>query len=156
MISLTHASMDSDNHPISLCLLCSQSPPKAYNVLRTFHSPSESISPMDIRFCFVVPAQLPNPLRVLSKTQPWGWSYGLWAIGYRLGYAACRYPCLSPLTFHLIAHSLPKAVFWRRYQRQMYERYEVARVKTDSPFGRTSYVRPKGERFEERFGEHLK
>ena len=74
--ALTHASMDSDNHPITLCLLCSQSPPKAYNVLRTFHSPSEFISPMDIRFCFVVLAQLPNPLRVLSKTQPWLNDYG--------------------------------------------------------------------------------
>jgi hypothetical protein len=76
LISHTHASMDSDNHPLTLCLLSSQSPPKAYNVLRTFHSLSESISPMDIRFCFVVPAQLPNPLRVLSKTQPWLNDYG--------------------------------------------------------------------------------
>ena len=32
-IALTHANMDSDNHPITLCLLCSQKPPKAYNVL---------------------------------------------------------------------------------------------------------------------------
>ena len=80
--------------------------------------------------------------------------YWLWAIGYRMGYAACRYPCLSPLTFRLIAHSLPKAVFWRGCQRQMHERYEVTRVKTDSPFGRTSYVRPKGEKFDERFEEH--
>ncbi|MBQ5388617.1 MAG: hypothetical protein IIU55_06045 [Paludibacteraceae bacterium] len=68
---------------------------------------------MDIRFCFVVPAQLPNPLRVLSKTQPLEAEVmGDWllVIGYWLESAACRYPCLSPLTFHLIAHSLPKAV----------------------------------------------
>ena len=80
--------MDSDNHPITLCLLCSQSPPKDYNVLRTFHSPSESISPMGFGFCSVVQAQLSNPLRVLSKTQPrlklWGVGYWVWAIGYGL------------------------------------------------------------------------
>ena len=79
-------------------------------------------------FCFVVLAQLPNPLRVLSKTQPWGWSYGqlamgywLWDIGYgilamgywlwvmgywwlAIGYGRhCRYPCLYTLhpTFYL-------------------------------------------------------
>ena len=82
--------------------------------------------------------------------------YWLWAIGYRLGYAACRYPCLSPLTFRLIAHSLPKAVFWRRCRRQMQKRYDVARVKTDGLFGRISYVRPKGDKYGEKFGEHLK
>ena len=114
--------MDSDNHPITLCLLSSQKPPKAYNVLRTFHSPSESISPMGFRFCCVVPAQLSNPLRVLSKTQPrlddeytcsrlnrptdHYFGYGLWAIGYGLEYAVCRYPCLSPLTFRLIVSCL--------------------------------------------------
>ena len=74
LISLTHASMDSDNHTTTLCLLCSQEPPKSYHVLRTLRCPSESIRPMDVRFCFVVLAQLPNPLRVLSKTQPLaGW-----------------------------------------------------------------------------------
>ena len=52
------------------------------NALRTIYRPSESISPKDFRFCFVVKAQLPNPLRVLSKTQPRGWSYGLLVIGY--------------------------------------------------------------------------
>ena len=70
LISLTHASMDSDNHTTTLCLLCSQEPPKSYHVLRTLRCPSESIRLMDVRFCFVVLAQLPNPLRVLSKTQP--------------------------------------------------------------------------------------
>ena len=35
---------------------------------------------MDIRFCFVVPAQLSNPLRVLSKTQP-GWIMNIPAVG---------------------------------------------------------------------------
>ncbi len=68
-------------------------------------------------------AQLPNPLRVLSKTQL-GWimnipavgligsppiildmGYWLLAIGYGLEYAVCRYPCLSPLTSRLIASS---------------------------------------------------
>lgn len=102
--------MDSDNYPITLCLLCSQEPPKAYNVLRTFQSPSESISPMGFRFCCVVLAQLPNPLRVLSKTQT-GLKLSVigdwvWAIGYGLEYAVCRYPCLSPLTFRLIVSCL--------------------------------------------------
>ncbi len=103
-ITLTHASMDLDYHPITLCLLCSQKPPKAYNVLRTFHSPSESISPVGSGFCFVVQAQLPNPLCVLSKTQPrlddeytcgrldrlTAYYSGYWslAIGYGLGCAA--------------------------------------------------------------------
>ena len=83
--------MDSDNYPITLCLLSSQEPPKAYNVLRTFQSPSESISPMDIRFCFVVLAQLPNPLRVLSRTQPLAevMSNWLWAIGDWLWVGMC-------------------------------------------------------------------
>ena len=114
--------MDEDNHPITLCLLSSQSPPKFYNVLRTFQSPSECISPTGVRFCSVVlsKAQLPNPLRVLSKTQPrlddeytcgrlngltdHYFGYGLWAIGYGLEYAVYRYPCLSPhrlITFNL-------------------------------------------------------
>ena len=114
--------MDSDNHPITLCLLCSQSPPKALNdlislraisfVLRTLLRPSESISPTGFGFCCVVRAQLPNPLRILSKTQPrlddeytcgrlnrltdHYFGYGLLVIGYGLEYAACRYPCLSP------------------------------------------------------------
>ena len=76
---------------------------------------------MDIRFCFVVPAQLSNPLRVLSKTQPEAEVMGDWrlAIGYwrlvignwqldigdwllKIGGKAA-YPCLSPLTFLLIA-----------------------------------------------------
>ena len=51
---------------------------------------------------------------------------------------------------------LPKAVFWRRCQRQMQERYKVARVKTDSQFGRTSYLRPKGDKSSEMFKEHSK
>ena len=34
-----------------------------------------------------------------------------------------------------LAHSLPEAVFWRRCYRQMQERYEVARVKTEEEFG---------------------
>ena len=85
------------------------------NALRTIYRPSESISPKDFRFCFVVPAQRSNPLRVLSKTQP-GWimnipavgligsppiilaiGHCLWVIGYGLEYAACRYPCLYAL-----------------------------------------------------------
>ena len=35
---------------------------------------------MDIRFCFVVLAQLPNPLRVLSKTQPEADAMGNWLL----------------------------------------------------------------------------
>ena len=126
LLSLTHASMDSDNHPITLCLPCSQKPPKAYNVLRTFQCPSECISPAGVGFCCVVlsKAQLPNPLRVLSKTQPslddeytcgrlnrltdhyFGYGllvigYWLLAIGYWLEYAVYRYPCLSPLNSRL-------------------------------------------------------
>ena len=54
LISLTHASMDSDYHTTTLCLLCSQEPPKSYHVLRTFHSPSEYISPTGFGFCFDV------------------------------------------------------------------------------------------------------
>ena len=38
----------------------------------------------------------------------------------------------------------------------MQERYEVARVKTDGQFGRTSYVRPKGDKSREMFKEHSK
>lgn len=113
--------MDSDNHPITLCLLCSQKPPKAYDVLRTFHSPSESISPAGSGFCFVVQAQLPNPLCVLSKTQPrlddeytcarlnrlttHYFGYWLLAIGWSMRRAAIHAPRLitsSPLTSNLI------------------------------------------------------
>ena len=36
----------------------------------------------------------------------------------------------------------------------MHERYKVTRVKTDGQFGRTSYVRPKGDKFDEGFEEH--
>ena len=56
------------------------------NALRTIYRPSESISPKDFRFCFVVLAQLPNPLRVLSKTQPEAeaMGYWIWDIGYGL------------------------------------------------------------------------
>ena len=38
----------------------------------------------------------------------------------------------------------------------MHERYEAARVKTDSQFGRTSYLRPKGDKSSEMFKEHSK
>ena len=55
------------------------SPRETKLVLRTLLRPSDSIRPMDVRFCSVVRAQLSNPLRVLSKTQP-GWMK-LWAIG---------------------------------------------------------------------------
>ena len=55
-----------------------------------------------------------------------------------------------------LAHSLPEAVFWRSCHRRMQERYKVARVKTDGQFGRTSYLRPKGDKSSEMFGEHLK
>ena len=41
-------------------------------------------------------------------------------------------------------------------RRQMQERYEVARVKTDGQFGRTSYLRPKEDKSIEKFEEHLK
>ena len=129
------------------------------NALRTIYRPSESISPMGFGFCFVVPAQLSNPLRVLSKTQPPGWSYGQLAMGYRIlaigdwqlaigdWLERCAaYPCLSPLTSRLIASSSAKAVFWRRCHRQMQERYKYRESKpTPSTVG---------ERFEERFGEH--
>ena len=90
------------------------SPREIKLVLRTLLRPSDSIRPMDVRFCFVVQAQLSNPLRVLSKTQP-GWIMNIPAVGligsppiilamnywplvmgYGLEYAACRYPCLSP------------------------------------------------------------
>ena len=159
--------MDSDNHPITLCLLSSQSPPTFYNVLRTFHRPSECISPTGFGFCYVVlsKAQLPNPLRVLSKTQPrlddeytcgrlnrltdHYFGYGLLVIGYGQEHVAL--PLFMPLTFRLIASCLIassplisnlspclQAVFWRRCHRQMQERYEVARVKTNGQFGRTS------------------
>ena len=68
-------------------------------------------------------------------------------------------PATTPLTFRLIA-SLRIVC-----QRQCFdadaigrcsERYEVARVKTDGQFDRTSYVRPKGDKFGEWFEEHLK
>ena len=44
---------------------------------------------------------------------------------------------------------LPEAVFWRSCQRQLQERYEVARVKTDTLDRREIY-------HSERFGEHSK
>ena len=114
--------MDSDNYPITLCLLSSQEPPKAYNVLRTFHSPSETISPVGIGFCCVVLHN--SPIRYASwakhnqrlddeytcgrlhRPSDHYFGYGLWAIGYGLEYAVCRYPCLSPLTFRLIVSCL--------------------------------------------------
>ena len=117
--------MDSDNYPITLCLLSSQEPPKAYNVLRTFHSPSEYISPAGVRFCFVVPAQLYQSATRLEQNTAKGWmmnipavgligpptiilamNYWPLVIGYGLEYAVCRYPCLSPLTFRLIVSCL--------------------------------------------------
>ena len=75
----------------------------------------------DLGFAALCKAQLSNPLRILSKTQPrlddeytcgrlnrltaHYFGYWLLAIGYGLEYAACRYPCLSPLTFRLITSS---------------------------------------------------
>ena len=103
------------------------SPREIKLVLRTLLRPSDSIRPTDFRFCFVVPAQLPNPLRVLSKTQP-GWimnipavgligsppiilaiGHWLWVIGYGLGGAAS--PLFMPLAsnlspYRLIVHHL--------------------------------------------------
>ena len=140
--ALTHASMDSDNHPITLCLLCSQSPPKAYNVLRTFHSPSESISPMDVRFCFVVLGTTPQSATRLEQNIAFSWSYGLWVMGYSvlaigyerfvigngwLGWSVRLYHKLSPcaLRRNLInlwpagppykgrSHSSPKSIAFR-------------------------------------------
>ena len=166
LLSLTHASMDSDNHPITFCLLSSQSPPKDYNVLRTFHSPSESISPMGFRFCFVVLAQLSNPLRVLSKTQPrlddeytcgrlnrlTAHYFGYWslAMGYRLWAGVCGVPLSVPFASNLsphrlIAHhlyalfSLPTkgSVLTQMPQADAWA-IRVSRVKTDGLFGRTS------------------
>ena len=117
-----------------------------------------------------MPAQLPNPLRVLSKTQPvaevmgnwldvmsdwwlaigdWqlvigNWwlaiGYGIWAAKphiraftlYTLSFTLLA-PAPLPLTFRLIASfTCLLAVFWRRCRRQMQERYEVARVKTET------------------------
>ena len=95
LLSLTHASMDSDNHPITLCLPCSQSPPKALNnlislraisfVLRTLLRPSDSIRPMGIRFCPVVRAQL-SPIRYASwaKHSHEAEVMGCWLLG--MGY----------------------------------------------------------------------
>ena len=94
------------------------SPKEIKLVLRTLLRPSDSIRPMDVRFCFVVQAQLSNPLRVLSKTQPrlddeytcgrlnrltaHYFGYELWAIGYcllaiGLVMRLCRYLCLYAL-----------------------------------------------------------
>ena len=115
--------MDEDNHPITLCLPCSQSPPKDYNVLRTFHSPSESISPAGFGFCCVVlKAQLPNPLRVLGKTQPrlddeytcgilnrltdHYFGYGLLVIGYWLWTGVCGVPLSVPFASNLSPYRL--------------------------------------------------
>ena len=162
--------MDSDNQPITLCLLCSQEPPKACNVLRTFHSPSESIRPMGVRFCCVVlsKAQLPNPLHVLSKTQPLAeviadWlldmGYGLLVIGGKAAYP-CLYtlhptlytdsPCLYTLhpTLYTISDGdyafNPSPAFRQCFDaatKQMQQRYIVSRVKTDVVFGRTLILR---------------
>ena len=135
-------------------------------------------------------AQLPNPLRVLSKTQPWGWSYRLLAIGYGLlaigyerfvignwllaigdwlldmgGIAAIRASTLYTLHFTLYTISDSDPVYhliicqrqcFDADAKQMQEQYEVTRVKTDGQFGRTSYLRPKGDKSIERFEEHLK
>ena len=142
-ITLTHASMDLDYHPITLCLLCSQKPPKAYNILRTFQSPSESINPMGVKFCFVV--QHNSPIRYTSWAKHslwlelWVLAIGYWRLGMVYGLEHVALPLFIPLTFCLIAHSLPKVVFWRICQRQMHERYEVARVKTTEEFGEHHY-----------------
>ena len=83
------------------------SPREIKLVLRTLLRPSDSIRPMDVRFCSVVlKHNSTKALRVLSKTQP-GWimnipavgligsppiilamGHWLWVIDYGLGYAA--------------------------------------------------------------------
>ena len=97
------------------------SPREVKLVLRTLLRPSDSIRPMDVMFCFVVLAQLSNPLRVLSKTQP-GWIMNIPAVGLigslpiilamnywplviGLVMRLCRYLCLYTLRFTLYTKS---------------------------------------------------
>ena len=96
------------------------SPKEIKLVLRTLLRPSDSIRPMDVRFCFVVQAQLSNPLRVLSKTQPrlddeytcgrlnrltaHYFGYELLAIGYWLLAWLCGFAAIR--AFRLIVHHL--------------------------------------------------
>ena len=95
------------------------------------------------------------------------------------------YPCLYTLhpTLYTISASAPASnlsplaisphlpAFWQCFDaatKQMQQRYIVSRVKTDVVFGRTlilrrtmngsknNVIRPKGDKFGEWFGEHLK
>ena len=67
------------------------------NALRTIYRPSESISPKDFRFCFVVPAQLyQSATRLEQNTATW---LKLWAIGngiLAMGWSVRLYHKLSP------------------------------------------------------------
>ena len=94
------------------------------NALRTIYRPSESISPMDIRFCFVVQSTTPQSATRLEQNTAmrlklWAIGYGILVIGDWLwnmgGIAAIRastpytlrFTLLAPLplTFRLIASS---------------------------------------------------
>ena len=153
------------------------SPREIKLVLRTLLRPSDSIRPMDVRFCSVVRAHSPQSATRLEQNTArldnedtcgrlnrlTAHYFGYWSLAMGLVMRLCRYLCLYALRptlytksdsdhasnlspYRLIVHhlyaliSLPasQAVFWRRCHRQMQERYEVARVKTDGQFGRTS------------------
>ena len=127
------------------------------NALRTIYRPSESISPMDIRFCFVVPAQLYQSATRLEQNTAtrlnlWAIGYGWWAmgdgllvIGYWIWAAKPHIRTFTLYALHykrqrprLIHHSLSPIPCQRQCfdadAKQMQERYEVARVKTSEEF----------------------
>ena len=106
----------------------------------------------------------------------WLWVMSDWWLAIWYG-RHCRYPCLYTLhptpyvlplhpTLYTISANAPasnlspyRLIVCQRQcfdadAKQMQERYEVARVKTDGQFGRTSKVRPKGDKFGVSFGEH--
>ncbi len=112
-------------------------------------------------FASLCMAQLYNPLRVLSKTQPLAEAMGYWlwllVIGdwvWSMGWGDAALPLIVPLPPTLYTTSDSDPVYYliicQRQcfdagAKQMQERYEVARVKTAGQFGRTSYPRPQGE-----------
>ena len=70
------------------------------------------------RFCFVVHGTTLQSAARIEQNTAFSWSYrllvmaiGYWRLGMVYGLEHVALPLFMPLTFRLIAYSLPKAVF---------------------------------------------
>ena len=73
------------NMSMGIWWLCSQEPPKSYHVLRTLRCPSESIRPMDVRFCFVVLSTTTQSATRLEQNTAFGWMMmGIPTVGWMM------------------------------------------------------------------------